>query len=340
VRGVVFTGNSGLEFRDFDDPRAGPGQAVIKIQASGMCGSDLHHYHAVKPRGNFISGHEPCGIIEELGPGSPRGVKVGDRVMVHHYEGCGVCEPCALGYEHLCPQEGGVTYGGGTGHGSNAPYMLVPSRTLVHLPEELSFEEGAAVSCGSGTAWVGLKKMDISGRDTVAIFGQGPVGLSGTMYAKAMGARVIAIDVIPERLKLAQAVGADHVINANDADPVQAIRDLTHGGATASLESSGNPRARSQCLECLRTFGRAAYIGMGAPSTATIDVQSIVLKCISIYGSWTFSKAELSEVSRHMVDAGVDLSKIITHRYSLDQADEAIKTFEAGKTGKCVFVFD
>ena len=95
----------------------------------------------------------------------------------------------------------------------------------------VTFEEGAAIACGTGTAWNELKKMDISGRDTVAVFGQGPVGLSGTLSAKAMGARVIAVDVVPERLTLARELGADHVINSRDTDPVAAIRDLTRGAS-------------------------------------------------------------------------------------------------------------
>lgn len=139
-----------------------------------------------------ITGHEPCGVIAELGPGAPDGLAIGDRVMVYHYRGCGVCEICSMGYEQLCPK-GRVTYGGGTGHGANADYILVPSRTLVHLHDDLSFAAGAAISCGTGTACNGLKKMAVSGRDTVAVFGQGPVGLSGTLSAKWMGASVIAI---------------------------------------------------------------------------------------------------------------------------------------------------
>ena len=185
MRGVTFKGNREAEIREFPDPHAGPGEAVLRIMASGLCGTDLHRYRDGEPT-EMITGHEPCGVIEELGPGAPPGLKLGDRVMCHHYEGCGVCEICSMGYEQLCPH-GHVTFGGGTGHGANADYMICPSRTLVHLPDELSFEEGAAISCGTGTAWNGLNKMDINGKDIVAVFGQGPVGLSGTLSAKAMG---------------------------------------------------------------------------------------------------------------------------------------------------------
>ena len=338
MRGVTFKGNREAEIQEFPDPHAGPGDAVLRVKASGLCGTDLHRYRGAAPT-VMITGHEPCGVIEELGPGAPPGLKLGDRVMCHHYAGCGVCEICAMGYEQLCPS-GRITFGGGTGHGANADYILVPSRTLVHLPEELSFEEGAAISCGTGTAWNGLRKMDVSGRDTVAVFGQGPVGLSGTLSAKAMGARVIATDVVPERLQLALELGADHIVNSADVDAAQAIRDLTGGaGASASLETSGNPQARSQALECLRPFGRCCYVGIGGPAEIDFN-RDIIFKVVSIYGSWTFSKSELIEIARFFVETGAPLAKLITHRYSLDQAIEAFQTFDGAATGKCVFVFD
>jgi threonine dehydrogenase-like Zn-dependent dehydrogenase len=338
MRGVVFKGNREAEIRQFPDPHAGPGEAVVKIRASGLCGTDLHHYRAVEPS-EMITGHEPCGEIAELGPGAPDGLAIGDRVMVHHYRGCGVCEICSMGYEQLCPQ-GRVTYGGGTGHGANADYILVPSRTLVHLHDKLTFEEGAAISCGTGTAWNGLKKMEVSGRDTVAVFGQGPVGLSGTLSAKSMGASVIAIDIVPERLELARELGADHVINSVEVDAVRAIKDLTGGaGASAVLETSGNPGARTQALQCIRPFGRCCYVGIGGPAQVDFN-QDVIHKVATIFGSWTFSKAELLEIARFMVDARVPLKNLITHRYDLDQAVEAFRTFDGATTGKCVFVMD
>jgi len=338
MRGVVFKGNREAEIREFPDPHAGPGEAVVKIRASGLCGTDLHRYRATEPT-EMITGHEPCGVIAELGPGAPEALAIGDRVMVHHYRGCGVCEICAMGYEQLCPQ-GRVTYGGGTGHGANADYILVPARTLVHLPDELSFAAGAAISCGTGTAWNGLKKMSVSGRDSVAIFGQGPVGLSGTLSAKCMGSSVIAIDVVSERLSLAREMGADHVINSREVDPVVAIRDVTGGaGASAVLETSGNPQARTQALQSIRPFGRCCYVGVGGPASIDFN-RDVIFKVATIYGSWTFSKSELLEIARFMVDAKVPLEKLITHRYTLYQAVEAFRTFDGATTGKCVFIMD
>ncbi len=337
MRGVVFKGNREVAVRDFPDPTPGPGEAVLKVRASGLCGTDLHAYRGAEPR-DMITGHEPCGTIAELGDGVPAGLKVDDRVMVHHYEGCGVCEICSMGYEQLCPQ-GGIVYGGGTGHGANADYMLVPARTLVRLPDALSFEEGAAIACGTGTAWNGLKKMDISGRDTVAVCGQGPVGLSGTLSAKAMGAQVIAVDIVPERLALARELGADHVVNGAEVDPAAAIKELTGGaGVSAALETSGNPGARSSILESIRPFGRCCYVGIGGPATFDVN-RDIIFKVATIFGSWTFSKSELIEIARFMVETKAPLDRLITNRYySLGQAAEAFREFDSATTGKCVFV--
>jgi D-arabinose 1-dehydrogenase-like Zn-dependent alcohol dehydrogenase len=203
MRGVVFLGNRKIELREFPDPAPGPGDVVLAIKASGMCGSDLHPYRAA---GNaaaalglggkgepVIAGHEPCGVIAAVGPGVPaEQARVGQRVMNHHYRGCGECKHCRVGWSQLCRR--GITVYGMTGHGGHAPFMKVPARTNVPLPDELSFEEGAAVACGTGTAYGALKRLDVSGRDTLAVFGQGPVGLSATMLGVAMGARVIAID--------------------------------------------------------------------------------------------------------------------------------------------------
>jgi len=338
MRGVMFTGNRQAEIREFPDPHAGPGEAVLKVRASGLCGTDLHRYRGPDPI-DAITGHEPCGVIAELGAGAAPGLAVGDRVICHHYAGCGVCEICTMGYEQLC-LHGHVTFGGVNAHGANADYILVPSRTLVHLPAELSFEAGAAISCGTGTAWNGLKKMAVSGRDTVAIFGQGPVGLSGTQSARAMGAQVIGVDVVPERLELARAFGAEHVINSRETDPVAAIMDLTGGrGVSAGLETSGNPDARGQILQALRPFGKCCFVGMGGPSN--IDFRrDVIFKVATIFGSFTFSKSELIEICRFMVEAKVPVDDLITHRYDLDQAVEAFQTFDGATTGKCAFVME
>src|SRR5215510_9541965 len=219
MRGVVFLGERKLEIQEFPDPTPGPGE----------------------------------GVIAAVGPGvsEVEGV-VGQRVMNHHYKGCGQCKHCRVGWSQLCRR--GITVFGATGDGAHATYMKVPARTNVPLPDELSFEEGAAVSCGTGTAYGALKRLDVSGRDSLAVFGQGPVGLSATLLGAAMGARIIAVDISPERLALAKTFGADAVINPKDADPVDAIHQLTHGeGAETAMDCTGLPEPRAQAVRSADT---------------------------------------------------------------------------------------
>ena len=341
MRGVILHGDRQVEMREFPDPRPGPSQVVVEIKASGICGTDLHYYHgttvlftADEP---VISGHEPCGIVAEIGTDVPDHVaRVGDRVIPFHYEGCGVCKNCRIGYAQMCAQ--GLKGYGLNEHGANAERILVAAETLVELPAELTFEEGAAISCGTGTAYSALTRVDVSGRDTVAVFGQGPVGLSATMLGRAMGAEIIAIDVVEDRLNLARELGADSVIDASKVDTVDAILDLTAGeGVQASIECSGNSSARVNALKSTQPWGRVCFVGVGEPTTFDV-FKDIILKQLSISGSWTFSTSGLAECARFIVDRRVPLRKLITHRFSLDQGNEAFAAFEAGDTGKCVFV--
>lgn len=346
MRGVVFLGNRELEIREFPDPTPGPGEVIIEIKASGMCGSDLKPYRAADSAaslglggdgGPVIAGHEPCGVVAEVGPGVTEAeAKIGQRVMDHHYAGCGVCGHCRTGWSQLCGD--GIVVYGMTGNGGHAEYMKVPARTLVPLPDELSFETGAAISCGTGTAYGALRRLNISGRDTIAIFGQGPVGLSATQLASAMGARVIAIDIGAERRALATEFGADAVIDPGADDPVAAIRDLTHGeGAHLTLDCSGNPDARAAAVRSARTWGTACFVGEG--NDVTLEVSPDMLRRqITIVASWTFNTVGQAECAQFVADRGIDVDSLFSHRFNLEQADEAYQLFDTQTTGKGVFV--
>jgi threonine dehydrogenase-like Zn-dependent dehydrogenase len=346
MRGVVFLGNRTLELRDFPDPTPGPGEAVIAIKASGMCGSDLHAYRATSNAasalglggtgGPVIAGHEPCGVVSAVGAGVS-GLAVGERVMNHHYKGCGHCRHCRVGWSQLC--RAGITVYGVTGHGAHAQFMKAPASTMVPLPDELSFEEGAAVSCGTGTAYGALKRLDISGLDTLAVYGQGPVGLSATMLGVAMGARVIAVDISPERLALAKELGADALVNPKDADPVKAIHDLTGGeGAETTMDCTGQAEARVAAVRSAGTWGRVCFVGEGG--TATFDIsQHMLRRQLTIHASWTFSVTGQEECARFIARRKVPLKKLLTHRFKLEDAVGAYRLFDTQTTGKGVFVF-
>ena len=346
MKAVVFHGDRQLELMDFPDPTPGPGEVVLEIKASGMCGSDLKFYRAVGGAsslglgdldGPIIAGHEPCGIVAEVGEGvDPALAKVGDRVMDHHYSGCGVCKHCRGGWSQLCLD--GITVYGATGHGAHAKYMKVPAHTLVRLPDDLSFKTGAAISCGTGTAYGALKRLDLAGDETIVIFGQGPVGLSGTQLAKEMGARVIALDVSEERRQLALDFGADEVIDPLSNDVVSAIKDLTNGeGAHKSLDCSSNSEARAQAVQCVRTWGSACFVGEGGD--VNLDVSNDLLRRqVTLMGSWTFSKNGQADCADFVSERKIDVDALFTHEFKLEQAEEAYQMFDQQTTGKGVFL--
>ncbi len=346
MRAVVFAGNRKIEHMEFPDPTPGPGEVVLAIKASGMCGSDLKYYRAVggaaalglgKVEGPLIGGHEPCGVVAAIGAGVPeRQARLGDRVMVHHYIGCGVCEHCRVGWSQLCG-EGIIVYGA-TGHGAHAPYMKVPASTLVPLPEQLSFETGAAIACGTGTAYGALRRINLSGRDTIAIFGQGPVGLSATQLAVAMGARVIALDVSPERLQRAKEFGADQVVNPGSNDPIAAIKELTHGkGADLTLDTSGSSAGRINAVRSAKTWGTVCFVGEGGDVTIEVS-PDMIRKQLTIVASWTFSATGQADCAQFVADKKINVDGLFTHRWKLDQADEAYKLFDQQTSGKGVFL--
>ena len=348
MKGVVFPGERQVQILDFPDPTPGPGEVVLEIKASGMCGSDLKFYRAKggpaalgfkMAGGPVVAGHEPCGVVVAVGPGVPeKQAWVGMRAMQHHYRGCGVCPHCSTGWMQLCVEGVAEVYGI-TGNGGHAKYMKAPARTLVELPEALSFETGAAIACGTGTAWGALQRLGLQGDHTIAIFGQGPVGLSATQLAAHMGARVIALDTSDERLARAKGMGADLLINpAQTENVVQAIRDATHGlGAHASLDASSSPQARAQAVRCVRTWGKACFVGEG--DTVTLDVSNDMLRRqVTLIGSWTFSTVGQAECAQYIADRGVKVDDLFTHRWRLDQAEEAYRLFDTQTSGKGVIL--
>ena len=349
MRGVVFTGDRTLDIMTFADPTPEPGEVVVEMKASGMCGSDLHQYRRSKsqPQGATgvppnpnptIAGHEPCGVVVAVGAGVANAeAKIGDRMMVHHYQGCTQCGHCRSGWQQLC-QEVPVKVYGNNAHGGHAKYLKVPVNTMVPLPEELSFAAGAAISCGSGTAYGALRRMNVSGRDTISIFGQGPVGLAGTQFAKAMGARVIALDVNPQRLARAKAFGADELVNPGSNDPVAAIKELTRGKfADLTLDTSSTREARLNAIRSTKVWGTMCFVGEGGE--VTIDVSPHLLRRqMTLIASWTFSTIIQAECVQFCVDRKIDVDKLFTHKWTLDEAEEAYKLFDKQSDGKGVFL--
>ncbi len=348
MKGIVFLGNKKLELQDFKDPQPGPDEVIIEIKASGMCGSDLKFYRANSGPSSLglggsdkkvIAGHEPCGVVVEIGKNISKDIIFRDmRVMQHHYRGCGNCSQCLTGWQQLCIEGVAEVYGV-TGNGAHAKYMKCPANTLVELREDISFKSGAAISCGTGTAWGALERLLLRAEQTIAIFGMGPVGLSAVMLASKMGAKIIAVDINSQRLSRAKQFGADLLINPNkDKDVVTSIKDYTKGlGAHCTIDASSSPIARSQSIKSLRTWGKACFVGEGGE--VNIDVSNDLLRRqITLIGSWTFSKHGQAECADFVAEKKLDVEGLFTHQWSLNEAEEAYKLFDLQSDGKGVII--
>ncbi len=334
MKGIVFTGDRKVELRDFPDPTPGPRDVVVEIRASGMCGSDLHVYRSRRPSEPLmIAGHEPCGVVAAVGSAVTE-TAVGDRVMVHHYYGCEVCRHCRSGWSQLCLR-GATFMGSGGGHGGHAPYLLAPAHTLVALPDELSFAAGAAVACGTGTAYGALDRVGLRGDQTVIVFGQGPVGLSATMLAQAMGARVVAVDPSADRRRQAEARGAHLVLDPTVDDVPAAVRELTEGeGAHVAVETSGATAGRTDAVRSVRTWGSVALVGLGGELQVSDVWTDLIARQVNLVGHVTFSKNGLADCARFVVERELDVDGLFTDRWTLDQAAEAYRHFDGQTTGK------
>ena len=342
MQGMFFTGNSVVEAINIDKVGPASGEVLLEMKASGVCGSDLKNFRAPKsdkPKQSDLKvpGHEPVGVVAEVGP-NVGGLSVGDRVMMHHYTGCLQCSMCLTGYTQMCLVAHEVY--GSTEHGGHQEYMLVPAYTCIPMPEGLDFVSAAACSCGTGTAFHAVKRLNPTGLDTVAIFGQGPVGLSATMFAAQLGARFIAVDISQYRLNLARELGASEVIDSSSHDAEQIIRELTSGeGAECTLDATGIPEVRIQAVDSAKYWGKVCFVGEG--NTTTFDVSAqIIHKQLTILGSWTFSQAGLSEVANFVIQRQSPMDKLITHTFQLKEAQKAYDTFISGETGKVILTMN
>lgn len=333
-------GNSTVEMRTVPVPVPGHGEVLLRMKASTICGSDIrciYHEHLGKgPEGyqGVIAGHEPCGQIVTTGPGCRR-FKDGDRVIVYHISGCGVCNDCRRGYMISCTSTQYRRAYGWQRDGGMAEYMIAEEKDLVALPDQLSYADGAQVACGFGTVYEGLEKIGINGDHDVLITGLGPVGLATGALCRKLGAKkIIGIDVVPERMKIAIDLGlCDHVL-VSDQDNVEQVRELTGGsGVERAVDCSAHHAARATAIRATRKWGRIVFLGEGGtvkfnPSPDIIHDQK------TIYGSWVTSIWLMEELVERLVRWNLHPADIITHRFSLANVADAYALMASGKCGK------
>ena len=343
MTGVALPGNSTVEFREQPVPTPGYGQVLVRMKASSICGSDIRAIYREhlgvgdEAYRNVIAGHEPCGQIAEVGPGCKK-FKAGDRVVLYHISGCGVCEDCSAGYMISCHSPFRAAYGWQR-DGGHAEYLLAEENTCLSLPDNLSYVDGALVACGFGTAWEALTRIGLNGRDRLLITGLGPVGLAAAMLGRALGAtRIIGVDVSRGRLDLARERGLVDEAFRSDADALDKIKAATGGkGCEASIDCSGAGAARKLALQGTRQWGRCVFVGEG--SDIQFDVSPLLIHPqITLFGSWVTSLPHMAELLEHLSRWNLHPEKTVTHRFSLAQAAEAYDVADQGQSGKVVII--
>lgn len=345
MKAAYLPGNSTVLIKEVDIPEPGNGEVLIKMKASTICGSDIraiYREHVGKgPEGyqDKICGHEPCGQIVKCGPGLRR-FKEGDRVIVYHISGCGVCNDCRRGYMISCTSPYRRAYGWQR-DGGMAEYLLAEEKDLVALPDSLSYSDGAQIACGFGTVYEGLDKIGINGNDAVLIVGLGPVGLAAAMLSRALGAdKVIGVDTVKERMDIAKEKGLCDMVFLSDDKALENIKAVTGGfGVERAVDCSGNTYGRQLAIRAARKWGKIVFIGEGGtcefnPSPDIIHEQK------TIYGSWVTNIWRMEELVERIVRWNIHPEDLITNRFPLDRASEGFALMDGGKCGKVAIVFD
>ena len=258
MKGIVFLGNSQCVVKEVPTPEPGNGEVRIQMKVSGICGSDLHVYRPAEPR-DWIQGHESSGVVEKLGP-NVTNLKVGDRVTVHHHQGVG--SATTVHWEILC---GARRIRWSVGHLVSMSWQM--SGIVWYFPDQIDFIDGPFFACVGTTAYAALRRLGVEQYfpQTIAVYGLGPVGLSTVRIAKSMGARVIGVDVMEERIEVAKKCGADAAVNAATEDPVDAVVAFSGTeGVDYVVETSGSAGGRSSIIPSLRREGKAALVGVGS----------------------------------------------------------------------------
>jgi propanol-preferring alcohol dehydrogenase len=301
-------------------------QVLVKIEASGVCHTDLHAADGdwpVKPNPPFIPGHEGVGTVAAVGAGVTA-VKEGDRVGVPWlHTACGHCRHCLAGWETLCDLQKNTGY---SVNGSFAEYVLADPNYVGQLPDSLDWDLAAPILCAGVTVYKGLKETDTKPGDTVVISGIGGLGHIAVQYAKAMGLEVIAVDISDEKLALARNMGADAVVNAKETDPVAEVKALC-GGAQGVLVTAVSPHAFSQALGMLGKHGTMSLVGL-PPGSFELDIFSTVLMRKTIRGSIVGTRLDLAECLQFAGNG-----KVRVH-YSVERLEEINAIFSRMRANK------
>ena len=328
---VVLNGGSQVSIESAPDPTPDPGEVVLRMRCSALCGSEMKDYYR-KGVANSNGGHEAVGVVETIGPDVTR-VAVGDRVGISAVAGCGRrdCEPCNHGQSTWCSDFQIFT-------GAHAELCKTSETACLQVPEHI-FDDIAVLLTGDGLGvpyHTGQKLGDTSNR-TIAIFGAGPVGLSNIMVQHFYGARVIAIDISEYRLEQARLLGADTLIDARNADAVAKVHEWSSGGVDIAIECAGNPKTLKQCFDAVRPNGIVMINGEQS-AVELSPSEDFIRRDITAIGSWYYQIGEYPSMLKLYQD-GLPLEDLISHRMPFTDAAEGFALMAKGESAKVILEY-
>jgi len=329
MRAAVYRGVNEVRVETVPVPQIGVGEVLIRVHTCGICGTDLKKIHTGSHSAPRIFGHETSGVIAAIGQ-AVKDFAVGDRVMVFHHIPCGDCYYCKHKVFAQCPvyKRVGCTAGFEPSGGGFAEYVRVMDwivrRGLVKLPDTVSFEQAAFVE-PVNTCLKGVEALKLQPGDTVLVIGQGPIGIILASLARRAGARVIASDLYQQRLTISKAYQISETVDASSADVVQQVRALGEGrGADAVMLAVGGNGLIRTAMDAVRFGGRVMLFAQTARGEATIDPAAICVDEKTLMGSYSASVELQDESARLVFDGEIDLAGLISHRFPLSEAVEAL----------------
>lgn len=326
MRAAVFHGEKELTLEEVDRPEPRADEVLVKIAACGICRTDLHYIHGVptfkKPP--LILGHEISGVVDE----APEGLETGQRVLIPPVIPCGECEYCRQGRGTLCRQ---MVMLGNHRNGGFAEYVAVPVSAVFPLPESVPLEEGSIVSDALSTPYHAvINRAEVKPGQTVVIYGCGGLGLPTVQMAALAGGRIIAVDVIPEKLRLAEKFGSWATVDASQVGDVpKEVRRLSEGGADVALEVIGNPRTIEQAFHSLKWGGRLVVVGY-TDRDVTFSGAKLMFREMEVLGSLGCGLQDFPRVIDLVARGLLHVEEMVSHRFPMTDVNDGLGLLEAG----------
>ncbi len=339
MKAVVFHGSDiGLKVEDIPVPEIGDDDILVKVAACGVCHTDLHYIEHGVPtfkKPPLVLGHEASGTVEKIGA-HVGNFTIGQRVLIPAVLTCGHCTACRQGRENIC---GNMRMLGNHFDGAYAEYVAVPGKDVLKLPQSLPLEESSIIADAISTPYHAVKnRARVQPGDTVVIFGCGGVGINAVQLASAAGGYVIAVDINDRKLQWATEFGAAKTVNATKVERVsKEIKKLTGGGADIAMEVIGNPRTIEEAFDCVRPGGRLCVVGY-THEKISIVAGKIMFKEIEVVGSLGCRPVDYIPLIRMAEQGKIELKKLVTHRFGLDELDKAFEVMKEGTSLRSIVV--